>query len=221
MLQRDGRNQYVYESQMNANRIHAASLALDRNANIQDVDKIQKRLRDNPERADIYRGDALNVALDEINDPRVYAKALQGAKAKIGGQTIRNIPFQSRLRGDHDEHPPAHQGAAARLAPDAGIRSQTARRSRRLGQEVRKQIEDDKQPDRQTVEPAARGDPLRRRSKPTRSSPGSAATGHEADRYLKALHGLVAMLETPRTRHHPRWQPRSARTRPWASCSIS
>jgi hypothetical protein len=70
-------------------------LARDRNTNIQDVAKVQKRLRDNPERADILSGDALNVALDEINDPRVYAKALQGAKATIGGQTIRNIPFQS------------------------------------------------------------------------------------------------------------------------------
>ena len=46
-------NQYVYQSQMNANRIHAARLARDRNATIQDVDKIQKRLRDNPEPADI------------------------------------------------------------------------------------------------------------------------------------------------------------------------
>src|SRR4051812_18427914 len=67
-------NQYVYQSQMNANRIHQQRLARDRYNNIQEVDKVQKRLRDNPEREDIFSGDALNVALDEINDPRVYAK---------------------------------------------------------------------------------------------------------------------------------------------------
>ena len=35
-----------------------------------------------------------NAALDEIDDPRVYAKALQGAKVKIGGENIRQIPFR-------------------------------------------------------------------------------------------------------------------------------
>src|SRR5271157_4094742 len=64
-------NQYVYESQMNANRLHHEKLALDRFQTNRAVDKIRERLRNNPERADIYRGDALNVALDEINDPRI------------------------------------------------------------------------------------------------------------------------------------------------------
>ena len=82
------------KSQMNANRMHAEKLAAERAQTNQAADKIRDRLRNNPERADIYRGDALNVALDEINDPRVYAKALQGGQVKIGGQTIRNIPFQ-------------------------------------------------------------------------------------------------------------------------------
>src|SRR3954452_4749480 len=88
-------NQYVYESQMNANRLHHGKLALEKYNNIKDVEKVRKRLRDNPEQADVFRGDALNVAFDEISDPRVYAKALQGAKVKIGGDLIRTIPFQN------------------------------------------------------------------------------------------------------------------------------
>ena len=111
-------NQYVYQSQMNANRIHAARLARDRNASIQDVDKIQKRLRDNPEPADIYSGDALNVALDEINDPRVYVKALAGSQDQDRRPDDSQHPLPVRLRRDHDEHSPAHQGAAPRPAPD-------------------------------------------------------------------------------------------------------
>ncbi len=69
-------------------------LGRDRAQTNQAADQIRDRLRNNPERADIYRGDALNAALDEINDPRVYSKALQGGQVKIGGKTIRNIPFQ-------------------------------------------------------------------------------------------------------------------------------
>src|SRR5208283_4978782 len=76
-------NQFVYESQMNANRMHAEKLAANRAQTNQAVDQIRSRLRNNPERADIYRGDALNAALDEINDPRVYSKALQGGQVKI------------------------------------------------------------------------------------------------------------------------------------------
>ena len=48
-------NQYVYESQMNANRLHHGKLARERYNNIKDVDKVQKRLRDNPEPADIFQ----------------------------------------------------------------------------------------------------------------------------------------------------------------------
>ena len=56
-------NQYVYESQMNANRLHHGKLALERYQTNQAIDQVRDRLRNNPERADIYRGDALNVRL--------------------------------------------------------------------------------------------------------------------------------------------------------------
>ena len=38
-------------------------------------------------------GDALNVAVEEIEDPRVYSKNLEKARVKIGGELIRDIPF--------------------------------------------------------------------------------------------------------------------------------
>jgi hypothetical protein len=87
-------NQFVHESQMNSNRLRQQRLAGARDRNTRLTDEIQKRLRDNPDPRDIHRGDALNSALDEIDDPRVYAKALQGAKVKIGGENIRQIPFR-------------------------------------------------------------------------------------------------------------------------------
>ncbi|MFO0893267.1 MAG: hypothetical protein U0790_29530, partial [Isosphaeraceae bacterium] len=87
-------NQYVYEGQKEANRLHHGKLVLQRQLANTSADQIRERLRNNPEPRDIYQGDAMNVALDEINDPRVYAKALEGAKAKISPRTIRDIPFQ-------------------------------------------------------------------------------------------------------------------------------
>jgi hypothetical protein len=188
-------NSYVYESQMNANRIHAERLARDRNTNIQDVAKVQKRLRDNPERADILSGDALNVALDEINDPRVYAKALQGAKATIGGQTIRNIPFQSAsaaitmsIHQLTKEPPPAPL-----LRPEFQSDRETIRG---LGQQVRKELEADKTPDRETVNQLLAAIHAAE-EKADKLFPANTRDRTQSDRYLKALHGLVAMLETP------------------------
>ena len=87
-------NQYVYEAQMNANRMHAEKLAADRTQTNQAAAQIRDRLRNNPERSGRLPWRRPNVALDEINDPRVYSKALQGGQVKIPSTTIRNIPFQ-------------------------------------------------------------------------------------------------------------------------------
>jgi hypothetical protein len=135
------------------------------------------------------------VALDEINDPRVYAKALQGAQAKIGGQTIRNIPFQSAsaaitmsIHQLTKEPPPAPL-----LRPEFASDRDTVRR---LGQQVRKQLEADKPPDRDTVNQLLAAIHAAE-EKADKLFPRNSRDRTQADRYLKALHGLVAMLETP------------------------
>lgn len=188
-------NQYVYESQMNANRLHHGKLALEKFNSIQAVEKVQKRLRDNPERADIYRGDALNVALDEINDPRVYSKGLSGAKVTVGGETIRNIPFQYAAAAITMSIHQIAQGQppASLLKPEFQSDRETLKA---LGQEIRKQIEGDKNPEPETVNKLlaaihaaeVKADAL---------LPKNTRDRNEADRYLKALHGLIAMLQTP------------------------
>ena len=87
-------NNFIHESQMNSNRLREQRQVNARERNTRLTDERQKRLRDNPEpRGILNRGDALNAALDEIDDPRVYARALQGAKIKIG-DNIRQIPFR-------------------------------------------------------------------------------------------------------------------------------
>jgi soluble cytochrome b562 len=188
-------NQYVYESQMNANRLRAARLAADRSQTNQAADQIRERLRNNPERADIYRGDALNAALDEINDPRVYSKTLQGGQVKIGGEMIRNIPFQSASAAiTMSIHQLVKGGPPKALLKPEFAADREAIRA--LGQEIRKQIDDDNAPDKATIgkmlaainQAEANVDKL---------LPKNTKDRNEADRYLKALHGLIAMLDTP------------------------
>ena len=69
-------NQYMYESNEEANRRHAAKLAGDKAENLEAYDKTQARLRNNPTRRDIFMGDALNALVEQIEDPRVYSRTL-------------------------------------------------------------------------------------------------------------------------------------------------
>ncbi len=188
-------NQYVYESQMNANQMHQARLAADRYQTNQAVSQIRERLRNNPERADIYRGDALNVALDEINNPRVYSKALQSGQVKIGGEMIRNIPFQkASVAITMSLHQLVKGGPPkALMRPEFNSDRETIKA---FGQEIRKQIEDDKNPDKATIDKMLAAI-VQAEAKADKLLPANSKDRVEADKFLKALHGLIAMLDTP------------------------
>ncbi len=187
-------NQYVYESQKEANRLHHGKLALERLQTNQAADQIRDRLRNNPEPRDIYRGDAMNVALDEINDPRVYTKALEGAKAKVAPQTIRDIPFQYAAAAiTISIHQISKNPPAVLLTPEFEA-ERTAFKA--LGQGVRKDIEDGKTPDPEAIRKLLE---LVNQTEDKVQKTVQAGTRQrtEADRYLKALHGLIVMLQSP------------------------
>ena len=84
-------NQFMHESQMNANRVREQRQASTGESKTRLNDERQRRLRDKPEPRDIECGDALNAALDEIDDPRVYARACKqpgsGSAAKPSGRS--------------------------------------------------------------------------------------------------------------------------------------
>jgi hypothetical protein len=188
-------NEYLHESQMAANRRRAQRRAQEKDRNATALAAIQKRLRDAPERRDVIQGDALNVALDEIDDPRIYTRVLRGAKVKIGGDTIRNIPFRYAAAAITTSIDQLATGRlpAALMTPDfepdrAAIKT--------LDRQIMAQIEEGNDPDPDTIKKLLAaiyateekaGKLLARNSRPR----------NEADRYLKALHGLVSMLKTP------------------------
>ncbi len=188
-------NQFVHESQMNSNCLRQQRLAGARDRNTRLTDEIQKRLRDNPDPSDIHRGDALNAALDEIDDPRVYAKALQGAKVKIGGENIRQIPFRYASAAITFSIHQLTKGPlpASLQTPEFEVDREAFKA---LDQQITEPIAEAKEPDPATVEKLI-AVIYAAEEKAARLLPRNTRPRNEADRFLKGLHGLAAMLKTP------------------------
>jgi hypothetical protein len=188
-------NEYVHEAQMAANQRRAQRRAQEKERNAQANAAIQKRLRDNPERRDVMQGDALNVALDEIDDPRIYARALKGANVKIGGAMIRNIPFRyapAAITVSIDQlakgHVPVSLQAPAFEAELTAIRASD--------RQIIEQIEEGNDPNPETLKKLLAAI-YAAEEKVGTLLPRNSRERTEAERYLKALHGLASMLKTP------------------------
>lgn len=52
------------------------------------------RLRDNPEASDIRSGEALNIILNELTNPKVYTQVVQKSNVPVNSQLVKNIQFQ-------------------------------------------------------------------------------------------------------------------------------
>jgi hypothetical protein len=87
-------NQYLYLSQQEANRIYRERYRTRRDQIVGAREKTDRRLRDAPTPRDIASGDALNVALDELRDPRVSLHVLKGVRARLRGPLVRDIPLR-------------------------------------------------------------------------------------------------------------------------------
>ena len=134
------------------------------------------------------------MAFDEINNPRVYAKALEAGKVKIGGQLIRNIPFQYASAAITVSIHQLTKGAAQVAHGPEFEKDRTEIKA--LGQELRKQIEEGKNPDQDTINKML-ALINKAEAKADKILPANTRDRTEADRFLKALHGLIAMLDTP------------------------
>ena len=115
---------------------------------------------------------------------------------KIGGETIRNIPFQYASAAITMSIHQITQGKPPAALMRPGVRSPTARPSRRWAR-------------RSASRSRTTRTPTPRRSSKLLAAihaaevkadaifPRNTRDRIEADRYLKALHGLIAMLQTP------------------------
>lgn len=87
-------NEYIWQSQQIRNRRYYERLAARREQVNETAEQTYARLREGSSPADIRSGDALNVALDELTDPRVYIDSLESAQASVPSALVKAIPFQ-------------------------------------------------------------------------------------------------------------------------------
>jgi hypothetical protein len=189
-------NQYIYNSRIESQKMYHSKMARDEEKNRVNGDAVRERLRNNPNSVDISRGNALNVALDELIDPKVFPKATYyGHKIKLGGETIRDIPFayasaaiSTSVHQLMNGGPPPSLKAAAFDADRAAMKP--------LADELRKQGAEGGQHDSATIE-KLKGMILALRPKVEATYPKNSRERNEAEKYLKAVYGLLSMFETP------------------------
>ncbi len=188
-------NEYMYLSTQNETAKHHALVAGQQADNIHAQNQIHAKLRDHPDQHDIYMGDALNVAVEEIEDPRVYSKNLNKAKVTIGGKLVRDIPFRyapaciTVTIHDLVQGPPP----APLMTTDFDDERAAFKG---LAKEIRKSIDKGETPDPDTVKKAlavvksavAKADQVLPRNTKYRN---------DVDKYLKSLHGLLGMIQSP------------------------
>jgi hypothetical protein len=86
-------NDYVAQVTIESARIHAARVNQEMAKNKALYDARQRQLRDNPGRREIENGDALNLAVQDLSDPRLGSSALRAAKAPVPATLIGTVPF--------------------------------------------------------------------------------------------------------------------------------
>jgi hypothetical protein len=86
-------NDYVAQVTHESAQIHAARVHKDMAKNQALYNAHQQQLRDNPGRHEIENGDALNLAVQDLSDPRLGSSALRAAKAPVPARLIAEVPF--------------------------------------------------------------------------------------------------------------------------------
>ena len=88
-------NDYVAQVTHESARIHAVRVNSEFRRNQRLYDAYQQRLRDNPGKVEIEDGSALNVALDDLSNPKLGSSALRAAKAPVSASLIAEVPFMN------------------------------------------------------------------------------------------------------------------------------
>jgi hypothetical protein len=89
-------NQYLWNSELTARRLYNEHQARRQNLDRDRYKARMARLRTNPQESDIDSGEALNIVLGQMTNPKVISNssALRQANAKVSAAAIREIPFR-------------------------------------------------------------------------------------------------------------------------------
>jgi hypothetical protein len=88
-------NDYVAQVTHESAQIHAARVHSEFQRNQRLYDAYQQRMRDNPGKVEIEDGSALNVALDDLSNPKLGSSALRAARAPVSASLIAEVPFMN------------------------------------------------------------------------------------------------------------------------------
>ncbi len=86
-------NDYVAQVTHESARIHEMRVHSEFQKNQRLYDDWKNRLRNSPGRVEIEDGSALNVALDDLTNPRLGSSALRAASAPVPASLIAEVPF--------------------------------------------------------------------------------------------------------------------------------
>lgn len=160
------------------------------------ADATYKRLHDNPDPRDIHTGDALNVVLTELANPKVYTQFVQKSTQPIDSRLVKSINFQFAPQMILI----SLEDLSARGVPDILATSPAFEADRKairaLVTKGRKEAESSNQVSIETLRDfRAAVQTLKTKAD------GTLAQGtrqrDEVDNFLKALYGLSKMLEQP------------------------
>jgi hypothetical protein len=189
-------NEYLYQSQMVSTRKYHQELAERRKRVNASADAVYRRLHDNPEPADIRSGDALNVVLDEINNPQVYLRTAKLASKPIQSRMVKTIPFQYAIRAiTISLNELSQRGVPDELAENPAFENER-KAVKDIFAQAKKESDGAGQVSIETLRKARTAiTTLKNKVDATLAAgaPGRAAS----DNFLKALYGLTKMLETP------------------------
>lgn len=188
-------NEYLFQSQQLAN--YRAHMRIKERS---EKDKAAYeatlgRLRENPTQTDIASGEALNVLLDQISDPRAHSSSLRLATDKIPGKVVRTIPF---VHASDAVSISLDQLTSDDSWPTALLDSKFDDDRRAYATAVDKALEEDKEGviSSETLQKVQ--DALRRlRAKLVANPPADKAQYDEATQYLKGLAGMTRLLQKP------------------------
>jgi hypothetical protein len=190
-------NEYMYA----INQRNAQTYAKRQQGKIKETteagDATYRRLHDNPSPADVHSGDALNVVLDELTNPKVYTQVVQKAAQPIASGLVKNVEFEYAARMIAI----SLADLSSRGVPDVLLTTPAFEPDRTaIRALVQKAREESSSPGSQVSHETLANcrEAIRAlQDKVKATLPQGTRNRDEADNFLKALYGLTKMLESP------------------------
>lgn len=190
-------NEYLWQSQQIRNQRYYRQQVQKRARINASAEQTLARLRDNPGQDDIFSGDALNLALDQITSPKAYLEAMKEAQVKIPSAMIRLIPFNKSSEAvtitidelTNPENWPEELRSNPAFAAERDALHTAAAEARK---------EDDAGDLTPDAIKKVRDAVAALRSRVEATYPRNSAPRRTVDPYIKGLTGLGRMLESPR-----------------------